>query len=559
MKLVYNMVHDNPGEPHFSTSFNNPEKLKAYGFNGQVDKHIHTAVSYHSLSKDIFIYGSKESEWLEAQQQKWKKLITAAKGEGLSIASHIDLFVMPRKLVERYQDELCYEGTLRIDYTKEKVYEIQRIMFQELFELFPDLDGFFVRLGETYLYDFPYHIGNGPSNKKDEYGGNIIPKDAYVKIIKFLREDVCEKYNKHVFIRTWDCFNDGFHANPKYYLDVTNQIEPHDRLFFSIKHTALDFWRRVRVNECLGIGKHQQIIEVQAQREYEGKGAYPCYVMDGVIDCFPENKVKKGLKDFMNHPLFRGVFIWARGGGWYGPYIDEKREFWADLNTYVISQYVSGDNILSELEIFNRYLEEKLGIIDDEQKKFFREICQLSQEAILKGRYCEVYDSTLEEITLPVNLWMRDDRLGGKTRLKPVFEVIYQKDKVKEVLREKQEAIELWEQVKQLYEKIDIRDSYLKAFIGISIEYGFRLFSLVEAGWQVLINGFIGDKTGKYDIKIIKKWIKIFDERYKRYLQLGENDICPSLYQLNYFALPDEEEPSYGMGESIDYYRNMIK
>ena len=29
----------------------------------------------------------------------------------------------------------------------------------------------------------------------------------------------------------------------------------------------------VPFNPCIGIGKHQQVVEVQCQREYEGKGA----------------------------------------------------------------------------------------------------------------------------------------------------------------------------------------------------------------------------------------------------------------------------------------------
>ena len=42
-------------------------------------------------------------------------------------------------------------------------------------------------------------------------------------------------------------------------------------------------------NPTLGIGRHRQIVEVQCQREYEGKGAYPNYVVKGVVEGFEEN------------------------------------------------------------------------------------------------------------------------------------------------------------------------------------------------------------------------------------------------------------------------------
>ena len=51
----------------------------------------------------------------------------------------------------------------------------------------------------------------------------------------------------------------------------------------------------VPFNPCIGIGKHQQVVEVQCQREYEGKGAHPNYIAKGVIDGFEEFK-KSNIK-----------------------------------------------------------------------------------------------------------------------------------------------------------------------------------------------------------------------------------------------------------------------
>ena len=54
-----------------------------------------------------------------------------------------------------------------------------------------------------------------------------------------------------------------------------------------------DFWRYSAPNPCLGIGRHAQIVEVECQREYEGKGAHPNYIAQGVIDGFAELPASK--------------------------------------------------------------------------------------------------------------------------------------------------------------------------------------------------------------------------------------------------------------------------
>lgn len=69
----------------------------------------------------------------------------------------------------------------------------------------------------------------------------------------------------------------GSESPPQYYLNVSDPIDPHPLFYFCIKHTAGDFWRFSDFNEQLAIGKHAQVVEVQCQREFEGKGAYPTY------------------------------------------------------------------------------------------------------------------------------------------------------------------------------------------------------------------------------------------------------------------------------------------
>lgn len=57
--------------------------------------------------------------------------------------------------------------------------------------------------------------------------------------------------------------------SPAFYLSVTNAVAPHPRLVFSIKHTALDFWRRIALNPTLGIGQHQQVVEAGLRDSFD--------------------------------------------------------------------------------------------------------------------------------------------------------------------------------------------------------------------------------------------------------------------------------------------------
>ncbi len=542
MEFIMDMVHHNPGEAPFETSFLNPQKLKEYGYNAQVFKHINTAVTFKKYDAELFKNSPEASEWIEKLKKDITAEISKAKAEGLKVYYHIDLFVLPKALYEKYKDEICDEDG-KISIHKEMTLEIHQAMFDEIFDEF-DIDGFIIRVGETYLHDTPYHIGNGAV----KYGDIKSEQEEFVTLLNFLREEVCVKHNKYVFFRTWDCFPDKFHASLDYYLSITDRVDTHPNLIFSIKHTALDFWRRVKFNECLCQGKHRQIVEVQCQREYEGKGAYPMYVMNGVINSFCENKLSMGLRDIADNPLICGIYTWSRGGGWYGPY--PKNEFWCDLNTYVISKYSSNTN-LAEEEIFYDYAVNKMGL-SQKDSYTWRELCLTANMAVLKGRYIECYDRILNEGIMPCANYMRDDRIAGLRQLKDVFEYLYSNDLLEETLIEKKEACLLWQEVSHLFDKINIPNMELSEYIKTSIEYGELLYNAVYAGWRVMAVGYIGEKRGRVNADALRLAIDEFDLAWYRYNKLSENKYSSSLYKDEYLYEP-------GIRETVEYFKEKIK
>ena len=532
MKFIMDMVHDNPGEPRFVTKFRNPKALLDFGFNTQVFRQNNTAVSFEKLG-DFF--DSEGKKWLFNMQSISQKEIFGAHEEGLMTMCHIDLFVLPKLLVEKYKKEICDEKG-HISIFKEKTKEIHRVMFDEMLARYP-IDGLIIRVGETYLHDTPYHTGNGAV----EYGDPDGEKKTFVELINFLREEICVKRDKFLIFRTWDCYPDKFHSNKEYYLDVTNKIEPHDKLFFSIKYTMLDFWRYVKPNPCLCAGKHKQVIEVQCQREYEGKGAYPMYSMEGVINGFPENK--KGIKDLVGNPLISGIFAWSRGGGWNGPYI--KNEFWCELNAYVICKYAQNTK-KTEKEIFISYCQDIMDMNEKNAEAFYK-ACLKIPDAVLHGRYISAYDKSLNGEKMPSANWLRDDRIAGMHKaLNEVFDYLEENGLTEDAIKEKEYAVRLWKEIKKDFEKVAIPNAELKSFIVNSAEYAVRFFSVIAAAFKIFAK--YRKKEDASDL------ICEYDKLWEQYRKMQEFPQSATLYHDDYLF----EEKKRGLGDTISYCRENL-
>lgn len=561
MPYILDMVHNNPGEPLTVTAFNNPVLLKEKGYTGKVVNEftfVHSAITFDKLNPQIFPVGSKEREWVMNAAKNIKENIKAAHSAGIKVYYFTDIIVLPKKLVSLYHDEIC-DAKGKISFERPKTVEIHKIMLNEVFETFPDLDGLVIRTGETYLNNVPYHTGNNPITNG---------VGSHLKLINLLREEVCVKRNKTIFYRTWSF--GGMHDSAAYYLDVTNQVEPQNNLVFSIKHTQGDYHRTYNFNPTLGIGKHKQIIEVECQREYEGKGAFPNYVMQGVIDGFEEyNTTKpqngfKCLRDLLKTDKIVGVWSWSRGGGWVGPYI--SNEFWCKLNAFVISKW--GQNPEStEERIFNQFMDEN-GIVTSASRAAFRKLCILSAQGVLRGHESGKYYFDKDWVW-----WSRDEFLAGidsfsvsqklfpsEGFLNQAFEWYYKSGLLDSVIQEKEDNVDLWKNIVALSTQIKMKNKKDEQYVSVSSTYGFLLHTIIAKGWKVMAIGYKGDKEGKYDKASLKKAILQYDEAWKQYKLLKvKNPSCASLYKpFAFIYLGPEYHNEKGMGASVDRYRKFV-
>lgn len=518
MEFILDMVHHNPGEAPFDTRFLDPRVLASYGYNGQVYKHVNCAVTFDRLDSDIFPAGSESRAWIDSTIARIAQEVRDAKAAGLKIYYHVDLFVLPQRLIEKFRSGICDPQTGLISVDMPDTLRIHAMLFDELFATFPDIDGLIIRTGETYLFDTPYHAGNGSVRFNDPSTDRETEIRRFAKLINFLRNEICEKHQRHLIYRTWDCAPDRFHANPDYYRAVTDQITPHEKLLFSIKHTTLDFFRRCGVNPCLGIGNHRQIVEVQCQREYEGKGAFPNYVAKGVIDGFPEDGQGTGLREIAKNELIAGVFTWTRGGGWYGPYL--KNEMWCDLNAYVVAGWAHAPEKTEEV-LFKEFASSR-GLRKGYDS--FRTICLRSLDAVLGGRYCAYHDIDL--------VWMRDDVIGGIDQLRKDLTTLRDAGNLQKAVEEKNDAATLWEELRDQARNVEFASEIDTTFVNVSTEYARILFRIVAIGWSVMAARTSGTTLSP-------KLIEDYKAAWKEYLELKEhNECCPTLYRGEYWNWP---------------------
>ncbi len=543
----FDMIHHNPGEAPFDTAFSNPEHLKDYGYNGQAFKHINTVVTLDAIAPGVFPATEEERTWLDAFTAERMEEIRAAKDTGLEVYYHIDLFVLPKRIVEHFREEICDPETGRISLLKPKTLEIHAALFEELFFRFPEIDGLIMRVGETYLFDTPFHTGNGAVHYTEEITVEE-KQEHFNRLLNFLREQICVKHERKLIHRTWDTWPNRFHANRDFYLAVTDRIEPHPNLVFSIKHTRVDFHRWVHFNPSLGQGKHPQVIEVQCQREYEGKGAYPNYAAYGVLEGFAEMPGgRRGIRELADHPLIRGVYTWSRGGGWHGPYVDRRNELWCDLNAYVIGKYAE-DPSRTEEELFRAYAQEVLHF-DEADTERFREIALRALDAVVKGKCCAAWETRPQgNLTYPTNQWMRDDVLHGAAKLNPIFAYLAEAGQLAEALAEKEASVAIWNELRAVADQLVCAENpSAKEVILTSVEYGRRLFAGISAGWACLAAAHQEEGA-----EAVQSKLEAYRRNWAHYEALPqEYPLAATLYRPVGWHWPDDA-PEPGLAASIE-------
>ncbi|MFI3269160.1 MAG: hypothetical protein SNG14_00935 [Rikenellaceae bacterium] len=504
--MLLNMVHHNPGEPLFTTRYTQPPFVKSLGYNIQVIKReVQCGVTYDRHPEYAVPYGSEEREWIERHAAAVRIQMKQIKDEGLQNIPFTDMLVVPQSLMKRYEKEMVDEYG-KISIFKPRTEAVLRAQIDELFWRFPELDGLMIRHGETYLHDTPLHVGSSPARSPEEH----------CKFINILREELCVKRGKVLIYRTWDFSN--LHTLPKVYDAAMSGVEPHEKLYISIKHTTRDFFRNQPFNPNIGRGNLQQIVEVSTnQAGLYGKNSHPYYIGRGVIDgwCEMAADQKKGLRDLYDNKQIRGFWTWTWGDGWGGPYFDN--EFWIKLNEFVIRRFTQQPERTEE-SIFNEYATDVLKLSKADVKRF-RELNLLSEEAAFYGQSTQLF---------PHTVWFSRDQYFACLDLDNAVK----KNVIEAALKEKHDNLKRWYRIEELARQIKLQSPEDQEFMEVSTTYGRIKYELYEQMWimemMVAQNKVNGTKINREQLL---KAISAYDKKFAEWQKLkADYACCPTLY-----------------------------
>ena len=380
---------------------------------------------------------------------------------------------------------------------------------------------------------------------------------GHVKFIGLLREWVCEKHGKKLFYRTWGM--DSFHTSADMFRRITDRVEPHPNLVFSIKYTEGDFHRLVRFNRTIGAGKHPFIVEFQGQPEYCGKGAHPVYVFGGMLNGFEENERllpegPQGVAEFAGDARFRGIWTWSRGGGWRGPYISD--ELWCDVNTLAAAIW-SRDTSLTEAEVLEATAR-RVGVKRASVPDFVR-LLKLAEKGVVRAQY-----SLIDPGRSGFNIWWtRDQYFSGENSLSGFMTYVVKGDMQRRLLEEKREAGEIWAEIERLAGGIRMNDKSREEFLRVSATYGRIKHGIAALAQELFLYGKEYELSGVLDKTAVRDALSRYDALWNEWNELKKHPDCPTLYEPFAFSLTGEEGVSGvrngSLAETVDKYRSWVR
>lgn len=505
-----------------------------------------------------------------------QETIAQGKAAGLQVYMSSDIFQFPTLLLDRYMANLTWPGVQCIGYTRARecisilspfTQQAYRLLFDELLQNFPDLDGLVLRYGENS--PCAYHQGNAPYDSTN----TSTAISSLTALIQFLREELCVQRNLTVLFRTWDTSTTMLHADTSFYSAVLDPVEPHPNLVFSIKHTMLDFWRRVRFNPTLGVGRHQQVVEAEVGGMYGGCGTWPLCIGQGIIESYPEyslinasyglrwlaeNKAESFAGVLMNHqctttPAAPRPWLW-----WYA-------------EEAVLAGWAMNPSA-SEAELFDAHVQSTWSISNATARDVLHNVTLWAMDANLAMQTVAVFDSLWPQNDRPTSNWMLWNGLGGLEQLAnttchaynvthcETFPWLYNNSLLDVALAEKDGAVDAYRDINStVWSSVMpyIGNSTIQTALAASVEAGVRVSQLIAAGWHVMALGYAGDRAGGvYNVTALRQAIATYDTVRAAYISFPSNyppNLAPGLMSDRFWEHPTSG--AGGMGQSVDQYR----
>ncbi|HLE80383.1 MAG TPA: hypothetical protein VJA25_03730, partial [Dehalococcoidia bacterium] len=410
------------------------EQALKWGFNAVMIEPWPTLAMYERLDPAIYDparYGA-ERAWVAEQRRRAREQIAQAKSLHLKVIAPGDVISFPTQFMKLYGERVSDGGTPpRYCIERITVREALATALDEVLEEFPEIDGIMVRTGENYPVG-PV-LGNIPqsaqcSNPRDSL-------DSVAKTLGFLQEQVVQKHHRLLIQRAWDLGSEGVHAQPVLAQRLASVTPEAVAPVFSFKISQTDFWRYAPLNPNLLEQTIPRMVEMQAAREFEGKGAFPNYVAGLYALGMPESTSRGGLRVAYSAGV-RNAWVWPKGGGWDGPHLES--DLWLNANVYALSRllwepYADPTSLAADWA--------RLRYGDAAAPKIVA-LLEKSPSAVLKGLYLDCY-AVRNGAWAPNDLWVRDDIITGGDRVEALYRSCSSEPDFSHALAEKRQAVAL--------------------------------------------------------------------------------------------------------------------
>ncbi|GIW06554.1 MAG: hypothetical protein KatS3mg060_1359 [Dehalococcoidia bacterium] len=408
-------------------NFPSPEQALRWGYNTVAITQWPWLVTYDGV--DPAIYAAPEDRaWVEQNRARARAEIARAKALHLDVLTSGDVISFPSRVADLYGEQVGVR-TDRPIYClgRPKTQQLYRAALRELLRTFPEIDYVMIRTGENYPAG---PVSGNPPAMKECGPGEMTSMVRLVMDISY--HEIVELGGRRYIQRAWDIGAHGFHADPAVAGRILDGVGAKPNLLVSFKHTQTDFWRYNPSNPNLNRFPAARMVEYQAAREYEGKGAFPNYLGGIVADGAPENGGQGALRDLVGNGV-SAVWVWARGGGWNGPYL--RSDIWLDANNYAIAKLV-WDPTLSAKALALQWATLRFG---PQAAPHLARVLELSEEIVLRTMYVAPF-ARRQGAWVPNVAWTRDDLIFGADRVGALYQQAKAPPEFDEAIREKEIA-----------------------------------------------------------------------------------------------------------------------
>ena len=382
---------------------------------------------------------------IDESRQQFRERAREAAALGIKACVSTDEILLPSAVLETLGKRITRDDDpKRVDFNKEAFWELYRAKYREVLREFPEIAYVMVRTGENYSFLHNGYSGQliaentSQTTRSEEYFRNM------QRLINETRKVVVDEFGRKLIWRTWDLGNYGFHADPAVYDRVLAGVRERKGLILAVKFTQTDFWRYNDFNPTIGRGGVDQIVEFQAAREYEGKGAYPNYMGEEHAAAIRRCR-ELGVK---------GIWVWNFGGGWDGPRL--QTDLWVRANINATAR-LAQDPSLDPRRLAEEWAAGEFG---KAAAKKVAEMLLLSDDCVQGFRYIAPY-SRRHKGWLPARNFMRDDVIRGEREIRGAavqtqggLKLLYEgsKDALDETLEEKAGAARLATRMREIFE-----------------------------------------------------------------------------------------------------------